>query len=64
MRMPAPNRSAGPGKSRNRATLPISRTVFFSKRDPGAIARSLKRSADRDVRRKSNPYRSAMPADT
>lgn len=32
----------------------------FSKRDPGAIARSLKRSADRSGRRKSNPYRSAM----
>ncbi len=32
----------------------------FSKRDPGAIARSLKRSAGQSVRRKSNPFRSAM----
>ena len=32
----------------------------FSKRDPSSIARTLKRSADRSVRRKSNPYRSAM----
>lgn len=32
----------------------------FSKRDPRAIARSLKRSADRSRRRKSDPFRSAM----
>jgi hypothetical protein len=32
----------------------------FSKRDPRAIARSLKRSADRSQRRKSDPFRSAM----
>ena len=32
----------------------------FAKRDPRAIARSLKRSADRSRRRKSDPYRSAM----
>ncbi len=32
----------------------------FSKRSPKAIARSLKRSAERSQRRKSVPYRSAM----
>ena len=32
----------------------------FKKDDPKAIARSLKRSAERSNRRKSSPYRSAM----
>ena len=32
----------------------------FSKTDPRAIARSLKRSAERSKRRKSEPFRSAM----
>ena len=32
----------------------------FKQRSPGAIARSLKRSAERSRRRKSSPYRSAM----
>ena len=32
----------------------------FSKRSPKAIALSLKRSAERSHRRKSDPYRSAM----
>jgi hypothetical protein len=32
----------------------------FSKEDPRAIARSLKRSADHSRRRKSDPFRSAM----
>jgi Zn-dependent oligopeptidase len=32
----------------------------FTKRDPASIARSLKRSAERSRRRKSDPYRSAM----
>jgi len=32
----------------------------FSQRSPGAIARSLKRSAERSRARKSSPYRSAM----
>jgi hypothetical protein len=32
----------------------------FSKRSPRAIALSLKRSAERSRRRKSDPYRSAM----
>lgn len=32
----------------------------FSKDDPKAIARSLKRSAEQSTRRKSSPFRSAM----
>lgn len=32
----------------------------FTKKDPKAIARSLKRSAEHSQRRKSSPYRSAM----
>ena len=32
----------------------------FSRTDPRSIARSLKRSADRSLRRKSEPFRSAM----
>ncbi len=32
----------------------------FARKTPGAIARSLKRSAERSTRRKSGPYRSAM----
>ena len=32
----------------------------FAKRDPKAIARSLKRSAEHSKRRKANPYRSAL----
>jgi hypothetical protein len=33
---------------------------LFTKEDPKAIARSLKRSAEQSHRRKSSPYRSAM----
>jgi len=32
----------------------------FAQKDPKAIARSLKRSADRSRRRKASPFRSAM----
>ncbi len=32
----------------------------FKKKSPGAIARSVKRSAERSTRRKSPPFRSAM----
>jgi hypothetical protein len=39
--------------------LDLDRGVF-SKDDPRSIARSLKRSADRSRRRKSDPFRSAM----
>lgn len=43
----------------NSNALDLERSVF-SKSDPKAIARSLKRSAERSTRRKSSPYRSAM----
>lgn len=39
--------------------LDLERGVF-AKSDPRAIARSLKRSAERSRRRKSDPFRSAM----
>jgi hypothetical protein len=39
--------------------LDLDRSVFTWK-DPRRIARSLKRSAERSHRRKSDPYRSAM----
>ena len=39
--------------------LDLESKVFVQK-DPRAIARSLKRSADRSRRRKSSPFRSAM----
>jgi hypothetical protein len=39
--------------------LDLEKDVFASD-DPEAIARSLKRSAERSRRRKSTPYRSAM----
>jgi len=42
-----------------KAALTLDKGVF-SKRSPRAIALSLKRSAERSRRRKSNPYRSAM----
>ena len=32
----------------------------FAQRDPGKVARSLKRSAERSARRKGTPYQSAM----
>ena len=39
--------------------LDLERDVF-TRHDPKAIAQSLKRSAERSRRRKSEPYRSAM----
>ena len=39
--------------------LDLDRGVF-SRPDPGSIARSLKRSADRSRRRKGDPFNSAM----
>jgi hypothetical protein len=45
--------------TRNSNALDLAGGVF-RKSDPGAIARSLKRSAERSRRRKSSPYRSAM----
>jgi uncharacterized protein DUF3175 len=45
--------------TRESTALDLSKGVF-SKRSPKAIARSLKRSAERSKRRKADPYRSAM----
>ncbi len=44
--------------TRESNALDLDRGVFT--RDPKGIARSLKRSAERSKRRKSDPYRSAM----
>jgi len=45
--------------TRESDALDLDRGVF-SKRDPKQIAASLKRSAERSRRRKSDPYRSAL----
>jgi hypothetical protein len=45
--------------TRNSDALDLERNVF-AKETPVAIARSLKRSAERSLRRKSAPYRSAI----
>jgi hypothetical protein len=45
--------------TRESDALDLSKGVFTG-RDPKKIARSLKRSAERSRRRKSDPYRSAM----
>lgn len=45
--------------TRTSDALDLERGVF-TKSDPRAIARSLKRSAERSHRRKADPYRSAM----
>ena len=45
--------------TRESDALTLERSVF-KKKDPKAIARSLKRSAERSKRRKSAPFRSAM----
>jgi hypothetical protein len=44
--------------TQNSDALTLDRAVF--KKSPTAIARSLKRSAERSRRRKSSPYQSAM----
>ena len=45
--------------TRESNALDLDRGVF-TRTDPSSIARSLKRSAERSRRRKSEPYRSAM----
>jgi hypothetical protein len=45
--------------TRTSNALDLEKSVF-TKDDPRSIARSLKRSADRSRRRKSDPFRSAM----
>lgn len=47
------------GVTRRSDALDLEQDVFKS-RDPDAIARSLKRSAEVSHRRKANPFRSAM----
>jgi uncharacterized protein DUF3175 len=49
--------SARVTKHSNALDLP---TGIFSKEDPAAIARGLKRSAEQSHRRKSSPFRSAL----
>jgi hypothetical protein len=53
------------GKRWSRAVMELSDALdleagVFTKRDPRAIALSLRRSAEQSTRRKSDPYRSAM----
>ena len=54
-----PSRRWSARVSRNSDALDLKKGVF-SQRSPRAIALSLKRSAERSHRRKSDPYRSAM----
>src|SRR5712671_4735793 len=61
-------RSRPKGRKASRWSARVTRTSdaldlkggVFKLRDPAAIARSLRRSAERSRRRKSDPYRSAM----
>ena len=55
----AANPSDGLAELPSRATLDLEQGVF-KLRSPKRIAASLKRSAERSKRRKSDPYRSAM----
>jgi hypothetical protein len=57
MRAPSSRWSAQVTRHSNALTL---ENAVFTKKDPAAIARSLKRSAERSTRRKSTPFRSAM----
>jgi Protein of unknown function (DUF3175) len=54
-----PRRLRGPSRAHGSDALDLERGVF-AKNSPAAIARSLKRSAERSRRRKSEPYRLAM----
>jgi Protein of unknown function (DUF3175) len=56
---PSRRRKWSASVTRNSDALDLERKVF-AKKTPTAIARSLKRSAERSHRRKSAPYRSAM----
>jgi hypothetical protein len=68
MRRQASKRSRSPGKKTKRWSQHVTDTSdaldldsgVFSLKDPRAIARSLKRSAERSRRRKADPFRSAM----
>ena len=68
MRRQASKRSRSPAKKTRRWSQRVTNTSdaldldrgVFSLNDPRAIARSLKRSAERSRRRKAEPFRSAM----
>ena len=63
-----PSKTGRRRSARSRWTQQVTRTSnaldlesgVFKKSDPRAVARSLKRSADRSQRRKADPFRSAM----
>jgi Protein of unknown function (DUF3175) len=58
-RRPSRGRRWSARVTRESDALDLDRGVF-TKRDPKAIAASLKRSAERSRRRKADPYRSAL----
>jgi len=68
MRKQASKRSRAPGKKTKRWSQHVTDTSdaldldsgVFSLKNPQAIARSLKRSAERSRRRKADPFRSAV----
>ncbi len=59
VRRPSANRRWSARVTRESDALDLERGVFTG-RDPKKIAASLKRSAERSRRRKSDPYRSAL----
>jgi Protein of unknown function (DUF3175) len=58
--MPTPKRKRWSKKVTESSNALDLNAGVFSQRDPRSIARSLKRSAMRSRRRKSDPFRSAM----
>jgi hypothetical protein len=54
-----PSHEWSKGVTEHSNALDLQKSVF-TKSDPKEIARSLKRSAEHSMRRKSSPYRSAM----
>lgn len=58
-KQPKPRKRWSARVTRESDALDLEQNVF-KKKDPKAIARSLKRSAERSHRRKSDPFRSAM----
>jgi hypothetical protein len=67
-RIPAPHKQSSGGRSAARWSQRVTQKSnaldldqgVFARDNPGSIARSLKRSAERSRRRKSDPFRSAM----
>ena len=58
--MPAPKRQRWSQRVTKTSNAMDLEAGVFTQRDPRQIAASLKRSAERSRRRKSNPFRSAM----